>query len=137
MLFRSKDYLVYKGIRPSVQRLAVMTYILENRIHPTVDDIYSALNPAIPTLSKTTIYNTLDLLVEKGAIIVLDIDAKFKRYDGDTSLHAHFMCDGCHSVLDVEIKDRLFVDGNVPGGFKVRDVQLLYKGSCHRCSTKN
>ncbi len=132
-----KDYLISRGIRPSVQRLAVMTYILENRIHPTVDDIFSALNPNIPTLSKTTIYNTLDLLVERGAIIVLDIDAKFKRYDGDTSLHAHFMCDSCHSVSDLEIKDTIFIQSNIPVGFTVRDVQLLYKGSCHRCSTEN
>ena len=132
-----KDYLVSKGIRPSVQRLAVMTYISENRIHPTVDDIFSALNPDIPTLSRTTIYNTLDLLVDRGAIILLDIDPKFKRYDGDTSLHAHFMCDSCNSVFDMPLSDRVFVNRDIPDGFNVRDVQLLYKGSCKRCKTKN
>lgn len=132
-----KDYLVSKGIRPSVQRLAVMSYLLENKIHPTADDIFAALYPAIPTLSRTTIYNTLDLFVDRGAVILLDIDAKFKRYDGETSLHAHFMCDKCHSVLDVGIKNSLLINDNIPDGVEVRDVQLLYKGSCQRCRVES
>ena len=136
MIVDVKDYLVSKGIRPSVQRVAVMGYILENRIHPTVDDIFGALHPCIPTLSRTTIYNTLELLVSKGAIILLDIDSKFKRYDGDTSLHAHFMCDDCHSVFDLDVKNRYTIDDNIPIGFKVRDIQLLYKGTCQSCSTE-
>ena len=60
-----KQYLIEKDIKPSVQRLAVMTYLLEHRTHPTVDEIYSELQDKIPTLSKTTIYNTLKLFVEK------------------------------------------------------------------------
>ena len=39
------DILNSHNIRPSVQRIAVLKYLLEHRIHPTVDDIYLALNP--------------------------------------------------------------------------------------------
>ncbi len=49
------------GIRPSVQRVAIYTYIKENPIHPDVDTVYSALSPMYATLSKTTVYNTLKL----------------------------------------------------------------------------
>ena len=66
-----KQYLLERDIKPSVQRIAVMTYLLEHRTHPTVDEIYLELQDKIPTLSKTTIYNTLKLFVEKKAIIML------------------------------------------------------------------
>ena len=55
------------NIKPSVQRIAIMNYLIEHRTHPTVDEIYTALSPSIPTLSKTTVYNTLKLLSEQGA----------------------------------------------------------------------
>ena len=60
------DYLLSHGIKPSVHRVAVMNFLLNNRIHPTVDTIYAALAPSIRTLSKTTVYNSLKLFVEKG-----------------------------------------------------------------------
>ena len=41
------------NIKPSVQRIAIMNYLIEHRTHPTVDEIYTALSPSIPTLSKT------------------------------------------------------------------------------------
>ena len=42
--------LVEHGVKPSVQRLAIMDYLLTHFTHPTVDDIYKALHPIIPTL---------------------------------------------------------------------------------------
>ena len=62
------------NIKPSVQRIAIMNYLIEHRTHPTVDEIYTALSPSIPTLSKTTVYNTLKLLSEQGAAQTLTID---------------------------------------------------------------
>jgi len=53
------------GIRPSVQRVAVYAYLCEHPVHPTVETVYSALSSDYPTLSKTTIYNTLRLFEEK------------------------------------------------------------------------
>ncbi|EJX04128.1 iron uptake regulatory protein [gut metagenome] len=64
------------GVKPSVQRIAIMDYLLKNRTHPTAEEIYSALVNLIPTLSKTTVYNTLKLFVEQGAALMLTIDEK-------------------------------------------------------------
>lgn len=70
------DILTNHGVKPSVQRLAVMDYLVENHTHPTADEIYSALHKQMPTLSKTTVYNTLKLLTEQGAAIQLTIDER-------------------------------------------------------------
>lgn len=126
-------HLIKFAIRPSVQRTAVMGYLMNHATHPTVDEIYVALNPEIPTLSKTTVYNTLDLLVEKGAVQMLTIDDKNARYDADTSKHAHFYCRCCGKVYDIfDIKAEMYRLPVMPE-FKVDTVEISYYGTCKSC----
>ena len=65
------EYLLSYDIKPSVQRIAIMDYLLKHHTHPCIDEIYMALHDDIPTLSKTTVYNTLKLFVEHGAAKML------------------------------------------------------------------
>ena len=67
------DRLLEHNIKPSMQRIAIMEYLMEHPIHPSADDIYTALSPSMPTLSKTTVYNTLKLFSEQGAALMLPI----------------------------------------------------------------
>lgn len=126
-------YLLQFSIKPSVQRTAVMEYLLKHRTHPTIDEIYMALSPNMPTLSKTTVYNTLNLFVEKGAVQALVIDDKNARYDVDTSAHAHFLCKSCGKVYDIfNLKPELFqLPENT--GFSIHSVEIAYSGICNVC----
>jgi Fe2+ or Zn2+ uptake regulation protein len=131
----AREHLMKFGIRPSVQRVAVMKYLLTHRTHPTVDEIYSALAPEIPTLSRTTVYNTLHLLHEHGAILVLVMDGITAHFDGFTHPHAHFLCTRCGKVFDVELESTEFVERNTPRNAAViTDTQLYYKGICADCN---
>jgi len=129
------DYLLSCGVRPSVQRVAIMDYLLRNRNHSTAEEIYCALSSTMPTLSKMTVYNALNLFVAGGAITAVDIDAGTRRFDGEAAMHAHFMCKRCKTIMDVEIKQREMVTGNIPEGVQADEVQLLYKGVCNKCLT--
>lgn len=126
-------YLMQFSIRPSVQRTAVMEYLMNYRTHPTVDEIYLALSPSIPTLSKTTVYNTLNLFVEKGAVQVLTLDEKNARYDADVSKHGHFYCRSCGGVQDIfNMKPEMYA---IPESenFRVESVEISYHGVCKNC----
>lgn len=46
------NYLTAHNVKPSVQRMAVMEYLLDHRTHPTADEIYLALHRKMPTLLK-------------------------------------------------------------------------------------
>lgn len=127
-------YLMQFSIRPSVQRTAVMEYLMNHKTHPTVDEIYLALNPEIPTLSKTTVYNTLNLFVQKGAILALTIDEKNARYDADISRHGHFYCRSCGTVHDIfDMKPESYDIPESPA-FKIDSVEISYHGICKKCS---
>ena len=102
----TREYLLKYDIKPSMQRIAIMDYLMTHRVHPTADEIYNALYPTMPTLSKTTIYNTMKLFSEQGAVKALVIDEKNVRFDIDTSSHAHFMCLGCGCVYDLPIENQ-------------------------------
>ncbi len=130
------DYLHRHGIKPSVQRLAVMEYLLLNRTHPTVDEIHSALAPKIPTLSKTTVYNTLKLLVEQGAARILTISERFANFDADTSVHGHFLCTHCGKLHDVAIDEAKLTEcAELPEGFEARMTNVYFHGICKHCKT--
>ncbi|HEY5592268.1 MAG TPA: Fur family transcriptional regulator [Paludibacter sp.] len=129
----SHQYLRQHSIKPSVQRTAVMDYLMNNRTHPTIEEIYLALSPSMPTLSKTTVYNTLDIFVERGAVRALVIDEKNARYDVDISAHAHFMCRSCGKVQDIfNLKPILFQLPQNPL-FNIDSVEISYSGICDKC----
>lgn len=132
------EYLISYNIKPSVQRIAIMDYLLKHKTHPCIDEIYMALCKEIPTLSKTTVYNTLKLFIEHGAAKMLTIDEKNACFDGDMSAHAHFQCRACGKIYDLpmETKDPE-IEKLTQNGFITEETHLYYKGICPECSKGN
>ncbi|OIP84718.1 MAG: transcriptional repressor [Porphyromonadaceae bacterium CG2_30_38_12] len=130
-------YLKQFDIKPSVQRTAVMEYLLAHKTHPTIEEIYASLSPQMPTLSKTTIYNTLNLFVDKGAVLQLAIDEKNARYDADISDHAHFMCNSCGKVYDLFSLNKELFKKPALEGFDINSVEISYSGICSSCKNLN
>lgn len=132
----ARNYLLDYGIKPSIQRMAIVEYMMENRIHPTADEIYNALYVKVPTLSKTTVYNTMKLFTEQGAVLALVIDDKNVRFDIDTSVHAHFQCNHCNKIFDIPLKDHELLQVKQIGELAVTESHLYYKGYCKACRNK-
>lgn len=121
------------NVKPSYQRIKILEYLLKNKNHPTVDMIYQELVTQIPTLSKTTVYNTLKLFIEKKLVILINIEDNETRYDADTSFHGHFKCKKCNEVYDIKI--------DMPtlrklDDFEVDEYHLYLKGLCKKCKCK-
>ncbi len=127
-----KDFLINGGIHPSYQRLRIYEFLAKNNSHPTVDIIYSSLLKEIPTLSKTTVYNTLNLFHQKGIVYGLTIDENEVRYDANMKPHAHFKCVQCGHIFDIEI-DSTFIANGFVCQHKVNERHLYLKGICSNC----
>ena len=124
------------GIRPSVQRLEIMRYLQTHFTHPTVDEVYMALKERIPTVSRTTVYNTLRMFSEKNAALMITIDEHRVCYDGKTKPHAHFFCRKCEKIYDLMDREPSGEYHKDIEGFRVEDVQLYYRGICPDCLKK-
>ncbi len=129
-----KEMLESKGVRPSYQRLSVLKYILITKNHPSVDTIFKKLAPEIPTLSRTTIYNTLNLLVDKEIITPLTISDREVRYDFMQKPHAHFLCQSCGEVYDIAL-DSNFPKNGLIDGHIIEEIQVHYRGQCRCCAS--
>jgi len=123
-----------KGIKPSYQRKKIYEYMLDNKNHPTVNDIYSILVKDIPTLSKATVYNTMNLFSEMDLVNILPLDGSESRFDlADQETHAHFKCDVCKSVYDVNVDIPWSDVDNELDGFKIHKSNINFTGICGKC----
>jgi Fe2+ or Zn2+ uptake regulation protein len=123
------------GLRPSPQRMAVLKYLCDHKTHPTAETIYGALAPKYPTLSRTTVYQTLEKLYESGLAQKIVIEDGQMRFDADMSNHGHFKCNACGEVFDFFYAQD-FPFPQMENGFVIHEQHLYYKGLCPACSGK-
>ena len=128
-----KEFLKQNDIKPSYQRMKVYDYLIKHKSHPTVDEIYQALTDEIPTLSKTTVYNTLKLFLDKKIIQLITIEENENRYDADISIHGHFKCSECGKVYDV-LLDITNMKFEGLDEFNIDESHVYFKGICNKCS---
>ena len=129
----SADVLSAHDIRPSVIRVMIYDFLKGTKSHPTVDEIYQQIHSGAPTLSRTTVYNSVKLFSEKGLLKVLPIDGNRIRYDADTAFHGHFLCGSCRQVFDFEIDPSAECGLD---GFEISQKEIFYSGCCKKCLSK-
>lgn len=123
------------NIRPTYPRIKVLEYLAVKMTHPTVDEIYSNLVKEIPTLSKTTVYNTLKNFVDAGLAKIVTIEENEMRYDVIMHSHGHFKCESCEKIYDFALDiEAIQVDELTQ--FKVKGKNVLFYGTCPQCIAK-
>lgn len=131
-LMKTAEILKSQDIKPTVVRMKIYDYLISNKNHPTIDTVYKNLQPKIPTLSKTSVYNTMELLAAKKLVQTITIEENETRYDADTSDHGHFKCTACGKVYDFHI-DLSGTAPDLPEGFTIDERHVYYKGLCGKC----
>ena len=127
-----EKYLTDSGIKPSYQRIRILSYLMDKKNHPTVEMIHKELLHDIPTLSKTTVYNTLKQFVEKGITQIINIEDNETRYDADISTHGHFKCLNCNKVYDFRFDNNGLEISDIED-FDFLQTHLYIKGICKKC----
>jgi Fe2+ or Zn2+ uptake regulation protein len=121
-----------KNLKVTPQRLIILRYLGENFTHPTTDKIYSDLKSNNPSLSKTTVYNSLEILEKHGIIQSITISGSELRYDIKQGMHHHFFCKKCGKIVDIDIEcpnvERMSLYGH-----KVEEIHGYIKGICKEC----
>jgi Fe2+ or Zn2+ uptake regulation protein len=131
-----KAWLKQKGIKPTYQRLKILEYLNNNlNNHPTVEMVYDKLHNDIPTLSLTTVYNTLNNFLDKRLVDEVTITGTEVRYDINTDYHHHFLCKECGQIIDIDLKCP-YAQGKkrILAGHKIDEVHGYFKGICKDCS---
>ncbi len=88
----------------------------------------------LPTLSKSTIYKTLNAFVKAKTLIEIEITIENNevRYEYNLMDHEHFKCEKYGIVYDFKV-DLDFLQSDELGGFKINDKNICFKGICKCC----
>ena len=115
------------GIQPSAQRVAVAEYVLETDDHPSADEVFAKVSRTFRTISRATVYNTLNLFVAEGLLRSYVLTEGRVVFDPNVASHHHFVDEESGRIHDIPW-DALEVRGveEIPG---VRDYQVVIRGS--------
>lgn len=134
MSYEIEQLLLKHGVKPTPQRAVIAQFLLSTHSHPTADEVFQAVSESLPVpLSRATVYNTLNCLVEAGVLIEVVVEPGKSRYDANTSQHHHFVDTESGKIIDVrpeEVKNlplRL-AEGFLDGAFDVEDYRITFFG---------
>src|SRR5215475_6028551 len=91
------------GFRFTPQRRQVYSVLLDERDHPTAEEVFIRAKHDMPDISMATVYNCLDALVRSGVARQVTVDRGATRFCPNIREHCHFYCDTCENVFDIEL----------------------------------
>lgn len=103
--------------------------------HATNADIHAHIRERFPTVSATTIHRATARLAERGDLGVAPSDKQgAMRYDDNTTLHDHFMCERCDMVRDAHLSAELkpIIERKIGEGCAISG-SLTVTGLCKKC----
>ena len=123
------------ALKYSRQREAIKEFLATRKDQPTADFVYQNIREVYPHISLGTVYRNLTLLSDIGEILRLHLSDGVDHFDADTSLHYHFICKNCGSVIDLDMESINHINAsagaNFPGQIEV-NVTYFY-GTCKDC----
>jgi Fur family peroxide stress response transcriptional regulator len=127
------------GMRITPQRVAVCEALVATDSHPTAQDLFDQLSARYATLSRATVYNTLEALIDLDLAqpLVVDSDGAM-RYDANLAPHAHLVCTRCHRVEDFQPHTlaRQLAAVSAATGYAFRGLCTFYHGLCPECQQR-
>jgi Fe2+ or Zn2+ uptake regulation protein len=120
------------GINPSAQRVAVAQYVLHTDEHPSADEVWSRVKKRFPHVSRATVYNTLNLFVEKGLLRQFVLTEGRVVFDPKTDDHHHFIEEDTGKIHDVPWDAVKVSNVSKLADFEVQDYQVVMRGKLIR-----
>ncbi len=118
------------GLRMTRQRREVYRTLLQDRDHPTANDVFVRVKESLPSISLATVYNCLEALVQHGIVRQVNFERESSRFCPNVAEHGHF-----HDRSTGVIHDVIFKPGvnladflELPEGAVVTDIELTLRG---------
>ena len=120
------------GIQPSAQRVAVAEYVLATHEHPSADLVWKRVKEKFPWISRATVYNTLNLFVEKGLLQRLNIAEDSVVFDPVMETHHHFIDEKTGAIHDVPWERVQVCNMESLREYEIHDYQVVMRGTMKR-----
>ena len=122
------------GFRFTPQRQHVYDVLIDERDHPTAEEVFIRAKREMPDISMATVYNCLDALVQSGMARQVNVDRGATRFCPNMREHCHFYCDTCEKVFDIDLTSEGPGGITLPKGFKAARFEIAIHGLCAKCA---
>ena len=120
------------GIQPSAHRIAVAQYVLTTDEHPSADRVWARVKARFPMISRATVYNTLNLFVERSLLRELHISPESVVFDPKLERHHHLIDEESGRIYDVPWASVEVCNVSNVAGYEIRDYQVVMLGRKRR-----
>ncbi len=124
------------GGRVTSARRAVVTSLMASEGHVSAEAIAAEVQAAMPDVSVSTVYRTLDVLERLGQVEHVHLGHGPSLYHLADRRHVHLLCRRCDRVIELpdtylgDLSDRLATDH----GFALEPRHFALLGTCAACS---
>ncbi|HKR65302.1 MAG TPA: transcriptional repressor [Thermoanaerobaculia bacterium] len=126
------EVLTRHGIQPSAHRVAVAQYVLHTDEHPSAERVWARVKSRFPMISRATVYNTLNLFVEKELLRELHLSPESVVFDPNMDRHHHLIDEDTGRIHDVPWGEVEVCNIAKIGGYEIRDYQVVMRGRKRR-----
>ena len=118
------------GLRMTRQRQEIYRILIEQRDHPTANEVFMRAKDRLPNLSLATVYNCLEALVQHGIIRQVNFERESSRYCPNLREHGHFHDAATGVIHDIDFKPGSSLTDvlDLPSGAVVNDVEITLRG---------
>jgi Fur family transcriptional regulator, ferric uptake regulator len=122
--------------RRTVQRQMILQVLEEAGGHLTMEQLAGRVQSTYPTVSLSTLYRNVDLLIAMGLMRANHLLGEGTTYErADEKSHIHLVCHHCHCVIHLDAKplEPLQASLQIKDEFHVVSVALTVAGYCSTC----
>jgi len=128
-----------KGLKLTPQRRLIVDIIHDAHRHISAEEIIDVVRQRMPGVNKSTIYRTLDVLEQSGAVYKSEANDRFIYHHAEEGHHHHLVCSRCGRT--VECSEDLFgpIERSLIRryGFAVDFKHVVIGGLCESCRDLN